>query len=52
MLCKQQQLVCHIIPGDMGTALQLLGSKWCGANGRAAYRNQKSFEPCTLSQSV
>lgn len=32
MLCKQQQIKCHIIPGDTGTALQPLGNKCCVAN--------------------
>lgn len=36
MLWKQQQIKCHIIPGDTGTALQPLRNEWSVANTRSS----------------
>lgn len=51
MLWKQQQIKCHIIPGDMGTALQPLRNEWCVANTWQP-GNRSLFESRTLSHFI
>lgn len=52
MLCKQQQIKGHIIPGDTGTALQPLGNL-CGEYTAGLGTEAKSLpESCTGSQFI